>query len=683
MTARTARLVARAIAVATLLMTVGALGLTVGDRFTDAADLPYITAVVLGMAGLAIVGMILATRAPTNPIGWLFGLVALSATLAIVASQYAIRGLTDFDFPGITPATVISELALGPAFALLLTAFLLFPDGRLPGPRWRLAEALLWGSTTLVIIGLAFGTETFFPETGLAVANPLIWGPDRLWEIALTVGAWGMIAGGALALASVIVRFRRSHGEERQQLRWLAWASVLIIASTITVLVTGISSEQGTTANDIAFLVLVASVTLALPVATAVAVLRYRLYDLDLVVKKTAIYSIVAIALIALYLIPLALTALAGFGPVPALVIFALTFNVAQRRARRIADRIVYGRRATPFEVLSEFSERVGETYSVDDVLPRMTQLLAASTGAREVRGWVRAGTSLRSAAVSPADAPEVADMRLIAGQLPPSGDGVHAFPVSHGGELLGAITLTMAPNDPMDPSKERLANGVASQAGLALQNVRLVEELRASRRRIVAAQDARAKTLERNIHDGAQQQLVALTVKLRLAEQLAQRDPSKTAAMLRDLQTQATTTLEDLRDLARGIYPPLLADKGLPAAVEAQTRKASTPVNMEADHVGRYAPEIEATVYFCVLEALTNVSKYADAPSTAVSMAQENGELRFAVHDDGLGFDLDAIAYGTGLQGMADRLAAVGGSFFVESRPGQGTTVSGRVPVA
>jgi signal transduction histidine kinase len=240
-----------------------------------------------------------------------------------------------------------------------------------------------------------------------------------------------------------------------------------------------------------------------------------------------------------------------------------------------------------------------------------------------------------------------------------------------------------MAANDPMDASKERLAQGVASQAGLALRNVRLVEDLRASRRRIVAAQDERAKALERNIHDGAQQQLVALTVRLRLAEQMAERDPLATAAMLSDLRDQASYALEDLRDLARGVYPPLLADKGLSAALEAQARKAAVPVEVEPGEISRYPHDIESTVYFCVLEALNNVAKYADARCAVVSLSQTDGVLTFEVQDDGRGFDAAGSTYGTGLQGMADRLDAVGGSLIVRSSLGTGAVVRGDIPVS
>ena len=233
-----------------------------------------------------------------------------------------------------------------------------------------------------------------------------------------------------------------------------------------------------------------------------------------------------------------------------------------------------------------------------------------------------------------------------------------------------------------MDAAKERLIVGLASQAGLALRNVRLVADLRASRRRIVATQDERAKKLERNIHDGAQQQLVALSVKLRLLEQQIDRDPAGAKTMAEDLQATANETLEDLRDLARGIYPPVLADQGLGAALEAQARKAAMPVTVAADGIPRFEADVESAVYFSCLEALQNAAKYADASEVRVRLSNGTGELRFEVVDDGRGFDPSSTSYGTGLQGIADRLAALGGELVVTSAPGDGTAVAGRLPV-
>ena len=177
-------------------------------------------------------------------------------------------------------------------------------------------------------------------------------------------------------------------------------------------------------------------------------------------------------------------------------------------------------------------------------------------------------------------------------------------------------------------------------------------------------------------------EQLIALTVKLKLAEQLADRDAAKTKEMLELLQAEAADALEDLGDLARGIYPPLLADQGLPAALEAQARKSPVPVTVEADGIERFPQDIEAAVYFCCLEALQNIAKYAGALRATVILTDGAGELAFQIADDGVGFDAHASGYGTGLQGMADRLAAVEGTLEVRSTPGEGTTIAGRLPV-
>ena len=169
----------------------------------------------------------------------------------------------------------------------------------------------------------------------------------------------------------------------------------------------------------------------------------------------------------------------------------------------------------------------------------------------------------------------------------------------------------------------------LASQAGLVLRNVRLtaelqanVDDLRASRRRLVEAQDEERRKIERNLHDGAQQQLVALTVQLGLLERLAD-DPERVRQMATQLQGGLRDALDDLRDLARGIYPPLLADKGLAVALEAQGRKAAVPTTIEPDGVGRYPREVEAAVYFCALEAMQNIAKYADARSATVRLGR------------------------------------------------------------
>jgi signal transduction histidine kinase len=238
------------------------------------------------------------------------------------------------------------------------------------------------------------------------------------------------------------------------------------------------------------------------------------------------------------------------------------------------------------------------------------------------------------------------------------------------------------------DQHRDELMRHLASQAGLVLRNAALtaelratIDELRASRRRLVEAQDAERRKIERNLHDGAQQQLIALTIHLALLEECAA-DPAAVRELASAVKEGVRAALDDLRDLARGIYPPLLADQGLVPALQAQALKASLPVEIDADGIGRYPQDAEAAVYFCTLEALQNVTRYANASHATVGLTCSDGSLEFTVTDDGTGFDTANTRHGTGLHGMTDRLAALGGALHVRSQPGHGTILSGRLPL-
>jgi signal transduction histidine kinase len=272
---------------------------------------------------------------------------------------------------------------------------------------------------------------------------------------------------------------------------------------------------------------------------------------------------------------------------------------------------------------------------------------------------------------------------------LPTIPDADRAVPVLHQGELLGALTVSKRRGESLTPIEGKLLEDLARQAGLVLKNVGLTAdlqrrliELRGSRQRLVAAQDEERRRLERNLHDGAQQNLVAIKVKLGLAEMLAIKDPQKARDLISALKVDTSEALETLRDLARGIYPPLLAEQGLEAALQAQARKATLPVTVQVDGVGRYPREVEAAIYFCVLEALQNVQKYADASSVLVRLSDLEGNLEFEVRDDGRGFDQTSVVRGAGLTNIDDRLDALGGRLTITSEVGRFTEVCGSIPV-
>jgi signal transduction histidine kinase len=353
---------------------------------------------------------------------------------------------------------------------------------------------------------------------------------------------------------------------------------------------------------------------------------------------------------------------------VAAAVVIALVFQPLRQRASRLANRLVYGHRATPYLVLSDFAADMAGQLDLRVALDRMVVLLAGASGASRVEAWIRVGTELRPIAVWPgesalSDAVELAGSDLISPDLtgsdptgpvlPALGDSARVVAVRHGEDLLGALSLAKPPNEPLTSAEDSLLQHLASQAGLVMRNAQLtaelratIDELRASRRRLVEAQDAERRKIERNLHDGAQQQLIALAIQLGLLAEAAD-DPGLVRQAIPDLKAQLSAALDDLRALARGIYPPLLADQGLIVALRAQANRSAVPVVLEADQVGRYSPDAESTVYFCALEALQNVAKHARATRAVI------------------------------------RLAAHGGTLDVRSEPDQGTTISGRLPVA
>jgi signal transduction histidine kinase len=669
----------------------------------------HIDAITIGLGDLvlllvsvmfAVVGVLIASRRPENSIGWLLLGIGVANGLSYVGGGYAEWAIfAGSDAPAGDVVAALLGWAWIPAVALPATfLLLLFPDGHLPSPRWRWFAWVLAIGMIAASIGIVFtgGEIEGYPGVDNPIALPGL-------EV-LSAGLFVLPIGVIGAVASLIVRFRRAQADERQQIEWVAAAAAVMgVTYTAALLTTWISSSRWEPGSDtpgwIQALQTASVATIALiPLAMGVAILRYHLYDLGLVIRKTLLIAMVAFFITAVYVVIVTgVGAIVGATGSPVLsavaaAVVALAFQPARRAAGRLADRAVYGDRATPYELLSEFSDRVGATYAADSVLPRMARLVGEGIGADRTEVWVRAEDGLRVATAWPSDGPSRATERV---PVPNEQESITlsgadaVYPIEDRGDLLGALAVAMPANDPMDPAKDALVRDLAGQAGLIMRNVRLtadlqarLDDLRAAQKRLVAAQDEERRKLERNIHDGAQQQLVALQLRLRLVEQLVDRDPAKAKGVVADLQADAATALDDLRDLARGIYPPLLADQGLAAALDAQARRASIPVTVDADGVGRLPQAIEAAVYFSALEALQNTAKYARATQAAIVVERAGDRLCFEVCDDGLGFDPATRGYGTGLQGIADRLGALDGSIAVESAPGGGTTVRGVVPL-
>ena len=369
----------------------------------------------------------------------------------------------------------------------------------------------------------------------------------------------------------------------------------------------------------------------------------------------------------------------------------ALLFAPVQAALERVATRMGYGRPATPYDVLSRFSETVTGSYATEELPARMSMLLAQGTGAQWAQVWLTVSDRLTLAATWPVDADD--------GQPPPSvqpggvdatADGRRALAVRHGDQLLGVLRLQERPGSALTAVEERLFAGLAAQAGLVLRLVGLraeledrhqelvarADELKASRERLIETQDAERRRLERDIHDGAQQHLVALTVNLRLAQTIAARSPERVASVLAEQADAARVAIETLSSLSRGIYPRLLADEGLVPALRAAVSASSIPVAVESDGVGRLPAPVEAALYFCCMEAVQNAAKHSGGGRVTVRLGGDRARWRLTVNDDGAGFDpaqRRAAGAGAGLVNMRDRLDAVGGTVTVGSVSGHG----------
>jgi signal transduction histidine kinase len=675
MRVQTVRWTAACAAVGAVVLGLAGLALAYMDRHRAPAGLTAwdFSDVFGGVANLAVpvVGFVVASRRPGNRVGWLFLVAGLALGLGGFASAYGVHALVAAagSWPGGRAFAWLSNwLWVIPFFALAFV-FMLFPAGRLRSRRWRPAA---W------FVGIAFtctGVIVLVEATG-SWSDPYHQASQTQNVLALAAVLAPLIAAIVVSVAAVVVRFARSEGEERLQLKWFAVAAVLVAATLIPSVVT--DSVVAAVLSNLAFL--------CLWVAIGIAVLKYRLYGIDVVISKAVLYGSLAVFITAIYVgLVVGVGTLAGGRDRPLLAaaaaaVVAVAFQPARQRAGRLANRVVYGRRASPYQVLSDFARRIGGTPSSEDVLPQMARTVAAGTGAEQVVVWLRVGDQLRPQGSSGAG-PEAAPLPVGGDAMPPMPGADMSIPVMHGSDLLGAISIRMPKDEPLRPAGQQLVTDMASQAGLVLSNVGLVEDVRASRQRLVAAQDEERRRLERNIHDGAQQDLVAIAIKLRLAATTAE-DLAQAREIFGEVQADAAGALANLRDLARGIYPPLLADLGLAAALSAQAGKSPLPVAVEADGIGRFSQDTEAAVYFCCLEALQNTAKYAHASQARIAVQSQDGALCFTVSDDGAGYDTSHTSMGSGQRNMADRIAALGGRLEVRSAPNCGTTITGRLPL-
>jgi signal transduction histidine kinase len=579
------------------------------------------------------------------------------------------------------------------AYAAWFDLFARFPDGRYAGrwSRWlargAYALALLVAGTTVMQPQITVPLSVLEPQA--VVTSPLPTGLtsafDQLPELDSSLALMVPVA-----VVVLLARYPRADRVQRLQLRWPIAAMALLAVVIIT-------SQAGLIfflpdSGPVAQLIWGLCVS-AVPVSLALGMLRYRLFDLDLVLRRSLVYGLLWAAIAVAYVTVAASLGLAAGSKLPlslavlVAIVVAMAFQPARDRLEWVADRWVFGERIEGYALIRRLGAALEATVPAAELAPTLAAAVQQGLRAR----WAR--VSIRAAA-------DDTDVVSTVGDTGPATPAL-SVELSYDGERIGRIDCGPRVEGEFTPEDEDLLRTLARQASLALANARLTaalqeridvvaaqaRELAASRTRLVEAEAAERRRLERDIHDGVQQQLVSLMARLSVARAQLPSDPAAAERTLTAMQGEFRHAVADLRDLASGIHPPVLTDRGLVAAVEALAARLPIGVGVDSDGLGarRVDPQLEAAAYFGVAEALTNALKHGAAQNVAVRVGLQEGWLAVSVDDDGVGFDPAQVrerGRERGLGGLRDRVEALGGRLVVGAGTPHGTCVQIRLPV-
>ncbi len=634
--------------------------------------LEFLPVLLIAFLAYSTVGAIVASRRPENAIGWIFCVFGVVLGFAFSGKFYA--DYTLVVAPGSLPGAEIviwtfswlsPALLLAPAFLLLL-----FPDGRLPSHRWRPVAWLAAGAAVVSGVGFAFRFGVL-DEDYPSVANPFGVGGNAGNVLDLMSGVGTALATVALLLSliAMISRFFRSGGEERQQIKWLVYAGGINIIALLAAEVIPGPELLGDLLWATGFAALV-----GLPVAAGVAILKHRLYDIDLVINRTLVYGSLTACVVGIYVLVVgylgALFQTGGnlFISLLATGIVAVFFAPMRYRLQRAANRLMYGERDDPYKALSRLGERLESTLTPGAVLPAIVETVAGTLK------LPYAGISLN----------REHGFETAAEHGTPAGDPL-TLPLVYQNETVGQLTLSpRAPGEPFTKSDLRLLEDLARQAGIAAHAVRLSIDLQRSRERLVLAREEERRRLRRDFHDGIGPRLAALTLKLETARNKLSRDP-EADALLSDLAELSREAVADVRRAVHALRPPALDELGLVPALRetaAQYSQNGLHVTVEAPEDLEHLPAaVEVAAYRIAQEAMTNVARHAGANDCVVRFALEDAVLRLEVADDGRGFGEERVS-GVGLHSMRERAEELGGACVVEANAGGGVRVFARLPV-
>ena len=620
--------------------------------------------------GTSASGMLITRRYPRHPIGWMLLLAGFSAALTGFSEEFALFTIHIqpqwFDIGVLVAGLFHWWWIIGYALIAIFIP-LLFPNGRFLSPRWRIVAWLgaIWtvaGAAWMILYpGPLPNNGDIENPFGLnALRGTIFTEFDPLNAIPLT-GMFLMLA----AASSLLLRYRRAHDAvTRQQLKWLVFASVLASFAGM------VGHASGLVAS-----VLVLAMALSPPAAIAVAILRYRLYDIDVIIGRTLVYGALVALILGVYVILVGATSLFiqsrsnWLAAILAAGVAAILFHPARTRLQQGVNRLLYGRRDQPLAVLSEMGERMEAAATPEGMLPALVE-----TVARELK-LPYVGLGLESA--------DGLTMTAEYGQ--PTAE-VAAFPLVYQGEQVGQ--LLAAPRQRGEAFNEpdvALLENVARQASAVAHAVRLTADLRRSRQRLVTTREEERRRLRRDLHDGLGPHLASMTLSLEAATRLIESDPQAAMAILQELKGQSRAAVKEIRRLVYDLRPPALDDLGLTGALrESAARYSQSRVHFiidAPDPMPALPAAVEVAAFRIAQEGMTNVVRHANARACRVTLKPERDCLCLTIEDDGRGLP-DDVQMGVGLRSMQERVAELEGEFNLEPAAAGGLLIRVRLPI-
>lgn len=614
--------------------------------WAELVDLLVVTNCILGFS-LAVAGWPIAAYRPRNLVGWslLLGGCAWASTGAGIA---LLAWVHERGWDGPLWQLVATVTNAGWTWALtvfLPLAVLLLPDGRLPGRRWRWALVLLaFNGLCYAALGVLFGFSGAVGIRGYLTYPEIHTWPS--WPVAVLSG---MILGSyVLALAALLVRFHRGNEQVRRQLSWVLLALLIVV----------VVGALDPLLPDSIFTILPIALV---PLSIMVAVLRYQLLDIRLVLSRSVLYVLVTAGVIGAYLAIVALfgevlQTQAGLGPsLLATLAIAVAFNPVRVWLQRLVERAIYGARRDPTEAVAAVGAQLG------------------GVGAEQGAGFSGVLQALARVMRFPWAAVVVRGVEIASYGDPPAAR--HATPLRQGGEVLGELIIGLRPGENrLDPSDARVIDLVSAPIAAAVHAAALAEELRSSREQVITAREEERRRLRRDLHDGLGPVLTGVVLNAEAALRLLPSDPARSADLLVELRTQTTAALDDIRRLVYDLRPPALDSLGLVEALREHVAVLSRREDAAPLQIGIDAPPnlpelpaaVEVAAYRIVTEALTNVVRHSSASAAVVGLSVYSGTLRIAIHDDGSNVGA-GWQPGVGLTSIRERVAELGGRCRIE----------------